>query len=161
MSLPKTHVDRKSEEIKIGEDTFVYLTMLPGDLLEWVDQYTTIQPNPEDPTKLITVQNMFKMTQCKLSNLIDAPYNSDQIHSIIGTVKVWKDLTVEQKWEILKHYKHIDKLINKMNRIDKPNGSEKKSSLKESKVAVSKTDSESVTKKKLSCGQNGIGGNKE
>jgi hypothetical protein len=66
--------------------------------------------------------NIEKLTMCKLMNLIEVPYDKDNIKNILRIDSEWKNLTKEQRWAFMGKLrpKMFDKIIVKMNEIDEP-----------------------------------------
>jgi len=73
-------------------------------------------------------QNLKKLTECKIGNLIEVPYNKETIKKIIGINKEWKNLNKQERWKLIGKLnpRFFDKIIRKINEIDSPDTEEKK-----------------------------------
>jgi hypothetical protein len=73
-------------------------------------------------------QNLQKLTECKIRNLIEIPYDQELINKKIGVQKEWLKLSNEEKWKFFGKLKPstFDKIIRKINEIDSSGSEQKK-----------------------------------
>ncbi|MEK0335805.1 MAG: hypothetical protein QQN41_00010 [Nitrosopumilus sp.] len=108
-------------EFEIEGRKFKYKPTNAGDEIDWAEEYIEIVDGKPK-------QNLKKITQCKVRNIQEVPYNKELIKKITGIDKEWKDLTKEERWEIFSKLKPstFDKIIRKINEIDSPDTEQKK-----------------------------------
>lgn len=101
-------------EFEIDKKTFVYKPTTAGDEAAWMDEY--IEIGPDNKPK----QNFEKITQCKLRNLVQVPYNQELINKIIKVDKPWEKLDKDQRWAFLSKLKPMvfTQIITRVNEID-------------------------------------------
>ncbi|KKL64727.1 hypothetical protein LCGC14_2162120 [marine sediment metagenome] len=101
-------------EFEIDSKTFVYKPTTAGDETSWMDEY--IEIGPDNKPK----QNFAKITQCKLRNLVNVPYDQELISKMIKVDKPWEKLDKDQRWAFLSKLKPVvfNKIITKVNSID-------------------------------------------
>ena len=116
-------VDEKPIEFKVGNKKFVYKPVTAEEELEWADEYIEIIDGKPK-------QNLKKLTQCKLKNLIGVPYDQEIIKKVLKIEKGWAQLSNKQRIEFLGKLKPtlFTQIINKINAID--SGGEKDPLLK-------------------------------
>ena len=115
MQFEEDFVKEDSVEFEIEGRKFKYKPTTAGDELNWADEYIEIVDGKPK-------QNIKKVTQCKVRNIQEVPYNKELIKKIIGIDKEWKDLTIEERWKLFSKLKPstFDKIIKKINKIDSP-----------------------------------------
>ena len=108
-------------EFEIEGKKFKYKPTTANDELDWAGEYIEIVDGKPK-------QNPGKITKCKMRNLMEVPYDQETIKKIIGIEKVWKDLSHDERWELIGKLKPkvFDKIITKINEIDFPNEDIKK-----------------------------------
>ena len=106
-------VDEKPREFKVGNKKFVYKPVTAAEELEWADEYIEIVDGKPK-------QNLKKLTQCKLRNLIGVPYDLEIINKILNVEKEWAQLSNKQRMDFLGKLKPslFTKIINEINAID-------------------------------------------
>jgi len=114
-------VTEESVEFEIDGKLFKYKPTTADDELTWADEYIEIVDGKPK-------QNLKKITQCKIRNLIEVPYERALIFKIIDVDKDWKDLSNEEKLKFVGKLKPttFDKIITKINGIDSPSKDVKK-----------------------------------
>jgi len=80
--------------------SFKVKTVTAGDELDWADEYTdkveVIDAETNKP-KIISKPNLKKLAKCKLRNIIEVPFNAEELNDICGIKKDYKDFTNEEK----------------------------------------------------------------
>jgi len=114
MQNEEDFVDESFVSFEIEEKKFVYKPTTAGDETEWMDEY--IEVGEDNKPK----QNFSKITQCKLRNLKQVPYDQELINKVIKVEKPWEQLNKIQRWEFLSKLKPsiFNKIIIKINEID-------------------------------------------
>lgn len=114
-------VTEESVDFDIDGKIFKYKPTTADDELTWADEYIEIVDGKPK-------QNLKKITQCKIRNLIEVPYDHALILKIIGIDNNWKDLNNEEKLKFIGKLKPstFDKIITKINEIDSPSKDLKK-----------------------------------
>ncbi len=117
MQHEEDFVNESFVQFKIDGKIFVYKPTTAGDETEWMDDY--IEVGKDNKPK----QNFAKITQCKLRNLKQVPYDQELIKKIIKVDKLWEQLNKDQRWEFLSKLKPVvfNKIILKINEIDSGN----------------------------------------
>jgi hypothetical protein len=108
-------------EFEIEGRKFAYKPVTAGDESDWIEEYME-----EENGKY--KQNLSKLNECKTRNLVKVPYDKETINKMIQVDKEWKDLSKEQRWNLLKKLKPamFSKIILKINELDNPNSDVKK-----------------------------------
>lgn len=121
MDYEEDFVNEEIVEFEIEGRKFKYKPTTAGDENAWIDEYMEIVDGKPK-------QNLQKVSECKLRNLKEVPYNKELIKKIIGIEKVWKDLSKEERWKLISQLKPstFDKIIIKVNEIDSPSSEVKK-----------------------------------
>ena len=121
MEFEEDFVKEELIEFEIKGKKFKYKPTTANDEIEWADDYLEIIDGKPK-------QNLKKVTQCKIRNIIEVPYNKEIIKKIIGIEKEWKDLTKEEKWKLVGSLKPntFDAIMRKINDIDSPDSDLKK-----------------------------------
>jgi len=121
MEFEEDFVKEELIEFEIEGKKFKYKPTTANDELEWADDYLEIVDGKPK-------QNLKKVTQCKIRNLIEVPYNKELIKKITGLDKEWKDLTREERWDVFGKLKPgtFDEILKKINDIDSPDSELKK-----------------------------------
>jgi len=114
MQHEEDFVNESFVQFKVDGKIFVYKPTTAGDETEWMDDY--IEVGEDNKPK----QNFAKITQCKLRNLKQVPYDQELIKKIIKVDKHWEQLNKDQRWEFLSKLKPtvFNKIILKINEID-------------------------------------------
>ncbi len=114
MQHEEDFVDESFVNFEIEGKKFVYKPTTAGDETEWQDEY--IEVGKDNKPK----QNFAKITQCKLRNLKQVPYDQELINKIIKVNKIWELLNKDQRWEFLSKLKPtiLNQIILKINGID-------------------------------------------
>jgi len=122
MEYEKDFVKEDTVEFEIEGRKFKYKPTTAGDENEWLEEYMVIDEKGKPK------QNFKKVNECKIRNLVSVPYDKELILKITGLNKDWKDLSKEEKWDLLKKLKPstFSKIIRKMEEIDSPVSEEKK-----------------------------------
>ncbi len=108
-------VDETTVEFEIEKRKFKYKPVTAGEENSWLNEYIAYD---EDG---LSYQDLDKLTQCKVRNLIEVPYDKEVIKKIIGVEKEWSQLNKDQRWLLLGKLKPIilTKIILKIKEIDK------------------------------------------
>lgn len=128
MGFEKDFVLNEVKEFEIEGRKFKFKLTDSDDELDWVNSYIEVNEKGN------LVQNIRKRSKCKFSNLIEVPWNDETIKKaskkILGEEKIWKDLTKEEKSELLGklHPRIYDKIINKFDKLDGERSPVKKNS---------------------------------
>ena len=114
-------VNEEVVDFEIEGRKFKYKPTTAGNENAWVNEYIEIINGKP-------IQNLAKLNECKIRNLMDVPYSQEMIQKIIGINKEWKDLNDKDKWKLLSQLKPgtFDKIIIKINGIDNSNTDVKK-----------------------------------
>lgn len=122
MEYEEDFVNEDIVEFEIEGRKFKYKPTTAGDENTWLDEYMEIGEDGKPH------QNLRKVNECKIRNLMAVPYDKELIKKIVGEEKVWKDLNDEQKWTLISKLKAgtFDKIITKMSEIDNPKSDVKK-----------------------------------
>ncbi len=121
MECEQDFVNEELIEFEIEGKKFKYKPTTAGDELNWLDEYMEIVDGKPK-------QNLKKVNQCKIRNLVEVPYSKELIKKIIGIDKEWKVLKTEEKSNLLGQLKpgNFDKIIRKVTEIDSPQSDQKK-----------------------------------
>jgi len=86
-----------------------------GEESDWINECMEF----DEETKKYK-QNLKKITQCKVRNIVKVPYDKETINNLIGLEKEWKNLSKEERWNLLSKLKpkFFDKIIKKINSLD-------------------------------------------
>lgn len=100
-------------EFEIDKEKFKYKPVTAGEENEWLNEYMV-----EKDGKFF--QDLNKVNQCKIRNLIEVPWDKSKILNIIGIEKDWSELSKEQRWNLLSKLnpKSFSQIILKINDID-------------------------------------------
>lgn len=106
-------VNEKIVEFEIDKEKFKYKPVTAGEENEWLNEYMV-----EKDGKFF--QDLNKVNQCKIRNLIEVPWDKSKILNIIGIEKDWSELSKEQRWNLLSKLnpKSFSQIILKINDID-------------------------------------------
>ena len=115
-------VNEEIVEFEIEGRKFKYKPTTAGDENTWIEEYMEIDADGKPR------QNLSKINECKIRNLVEVPYEKELIKKITGVEKVWKNLSNEEKWKLISKLKSktFDKIIIAMNKIDSPSDNVKK-----------------------------------
>lgn len=121
MEYEEDFVNDEIVEFEIEGRKFKYRPTTAGNENAWVNEYIEIVNGK-------AIQNLAKLNECKIRNLVGVPYSQEMIQKIIGINKEWKDLNNVDKWKLLAKLKPatFDKIIIKINSIDNTDNSVKK-----------------------------------
>jgi len=116
MEFEEDFVNEEVVEFEIEGRKFKYKPTTAGDENAWINEYIEVVDSKP-------VQNLAKLNECKIRNLVEVPYDQETIQKITGINKVWKDLNDKDKWKLLSKLKPgtFDKIIIKINGIDNSN----------------------------------------
>jgi len=108
-------------EFEIEKKKFKYKPTTAGDENSWMEEYIEIADG-------IPKQNLSKINECKIRNLMEVPYSKELIESLIKVNKGWGELTNQEKWQLMKKLKPqmLTKIIIEINKIDSPDNELKK-----------------------------------
>ena len=108
MQHEEDFVNESLISFEIEGKKFVYKPATAGDETEWMEEYMEVGEDNKPK------QNLSKITQCKLRNLKQVPYDQELINKIINVHKSWELLNKDQRnvWTI---YSRAVKGINKLN----------------------------------------------
>ena len=99
-------------EFEVDGKPFGFKPVTTADETSWSEEY--IEYFDGKPK-----QNLDKLTQCKVRNLVKVPYDKETINKIIGIDKEWTQLTKEQRWQLIGKLKPevFNKIIRKINKL--------------------------------------------
>ena len=123
MDLNNDFVDEKIKDFDIEGRSFGYKPVTAGQENEWTSKYMIL-----DIKSGKTELNWGIYNKCKLQNLVKVPYDITNIKHAIGVEKEWKDLNVDQRWDLLEKLKPkvFEKIINKIAEYDEVDKETKK-----------------------------------
>lgn len=121
MQHEEDFVNESFVQFEIDKKIFVYKPTTAGDEASWMDEY--IEIGPDNKPK----QNFAKITQCKLRNLKQVPYDQELIKKVIKVDKPWEQLDKDQRWAFLSKLKPsvFSQILTKINSIDEGSDSKK------------------------------------
>ena len=107
-----------------GRPGFKYMPVSAGEENDWLNKYIYIDDKGKQKT------DYSKLNRLKLGNLMEVPYTKEIIKKIISIDKEWKDLTLDERWDLLDKLKPglFNKIILAMDKVDNPQDNEKKNS---------------------------------
>ena len=114
-------VNEEIVEFEINGRVFGYMPVTAGDENDWLPQYTYV-----DNGKI--KQDFSVLNKLKIAGkLAKVPYDKEDIKSIIGVEKEWNELTLEQKWSLLRKLKPelFDRIVTEINKINSGNSKKK------------------------------------
>ena len=122
MEYEEDFVNEELVEFEIEGRKFKYKPTTAGDENAWIDEYMEIGEDGKPK------QNLQKVNQCKIRNIIEVPYGRELINKMIGVDKEWKGMSQEERWKLISKLKPstFDKIFIKMNEIDSPKDEVKK-----------------------------------
>ncbi len=86
--------------LDIFGQVFKFKRVNSDDELNWVDEYTekveVIDKNTQE-VKIISKQNLKKLTKCKLRNIVEVPFTREELAEISGIDKDYSKYTDEDK----------------------------------------------------------------
>lgn len=93
--------DNEIKDLNIFDEVFKYKLVTGGDELDWVEDYTDILeiPDPKDPKKIKFVRkdNLGKLGQCKLRNIVEVPFTKEELKVITGFDKQYSEYSNDDK----------------------------------------------------------------
>ena len=112
-------------ELKIegySKGAFKYKPQNAGEENDWLEQYMSIDPKGK------MVSDLKKLNQLKLNNVVEVPYSKELIKKMVGIDKEWKDLGINEKWQVFGKLKSttFDKILKSINSLDNISDSKKK-----------------------------------
>jgi len=112
-------------ELNIDGRKFKYKPTTGGDENEWLKE--VMQLDPETRTGVV---NWSVYNRKKLENITAVPYDAAIVKKILGIEKEWKDLSIEERYNLLSKMKPglFDKLITAMKAVDEPDSKTVKNS---------------------------------
>lgn len=113
--LLKDFVSEEYKEFEVDGRKFKYKPVTAGDENDWINEYLEIGEDGK------TRQNIKKLNECKLRNLVEVPYTREVIQKILNIDKEWKDLGKEQRLSLLKKLnpRVFSAIITNINSIDR------------------------------------------
>lgn len=114
-------VNEELIEFEIEGKKFKFKPVTANDELNWAEEYIVIVEGK-------ATQSLSKLTQCKIRNLIEVPYDQEAIKKVIGIDKAWNELNKEERWKLIGKLKPkiFDSIVTKINELDSPNQEVKK-----------------------------------
>ena len=104
-------------EFKIDGRVFKYRPVTAGQENDWLNEYMIFT---EDGVK----QDLTKLNKFKVLNIVEVPYSSELIQTILKlqAPKDWKDLSKDQKWELLGKLNPnlFSEIVTEIKKIDSP-----------------------------------------
>ncbi len=122
--MSKFKKDFVNEDIvyfKVDGRKFGYIPVTAGDESDWLMEYTFITDKGE------VKQNLSVLNKLKICSKLEVvPYDKEDIKAIINIDKSWKELSLDERWALLRKLrpKLFDEIVKKINDIN--NGSKKK-----------------------------------
>lgn len=124
MKFEEDFVNENPVEFQIDGRNFKYKPTTAGEETRWYPDYME-EIQVEENGQMVTKhrQNLAKVTECKLLNLIEVPYDQEVIKKITGTDKAWKDMTKDERWKLMEKLNPaiFNKVLVKIKEIDSPN----------------------------------------
>lgn len=116
-------VDETIVEFEIEGKKFSYRPVTAGEENDRIDEYTFIENGK-------VRQDMKKLNELKIRNVISVPYSKSEIKEIIGVEKEWLGLNQDQRWNLFKKLKPkvFSLIISQINSIDSGDDVKKNSS---------------------------------
>lgn len=113
MEYENDFINEDLVEFKVDNKIFEYKPTTAGDENSWMNEYMEFENGK-------AIQNLSKINECKIRNIMSVPYDKSTIKKIIGTEKEWKNLNNQEKWSLMSKLnpKLFDKIIIKINKID-------------------------------------------
>lgn len=113
--MEKHFVNDEAVRFKIDGLEFAYKPVTAGQENDWANEYYTRKNGQLQ-------QDLSKLNECKVRNLVSVPYTKELIGKLIGTEKEWQRLDQAQKWKLLRKLKPtvFNQIIMKINEIDNP-----------------------------------------
>ena len=94
------------KEVVIDDKTWKIKPVTAGDENEWVGEYV------EPVTKVVNgvevevyEQNLTKLNECLLRNVVGIPYSDETVQKVLGTDKTWVVLNKKERLEFLNKLK--------------------------------------------------------
>ena len=114
-------VNEEIVEFEINGRIFGYIPVTAGDENDWLPQYAYVENGKIKQD--FSILNKLKIA----GKLAKVPYDKEDIKSIIGVEKEWNELTLEQKWSLLRKLKPelFDKIVSEINKINSGNSKKK------------------------------------
>lgn len=104
------------------EGSFLYKPTTAGEENAWLKDYMYVEDGKPK-------QDFGKLNMLKLSNLVGVPWSRDELKSVSGVDKDWKDYSFDEKVLVIGKLKGsvFDAILNAVNKFDKVESSQKKS----------------------------------
>ena len=130
MELNEFFTKEELIEIDVFGQKFKYKPVTAGDELDWAEDYIETKiikqkvGNVENVEKVVRNQNLSKLSICKLRNITEVPFSKEQIQSMAGIDKEYKDFTTDEKDLFFrkfnpKVYNSLIKIIDELGKIKK------------------------------------------
>jgi hypothetical protein len=119
-------VNEELKEIIIDDEIFKYKPSTAGDELDWASDYLEDEIITKDGKEVYQKKtNIGKFATCKLRNIVEVPFNSDELFKATGLNKNYSDYSAKDKDVLFR--KISSNLHNRLiKEIDKINESKKK-----------------------------------
>jgi len=122
MNLEDDFVKDETVDLNIDGKIFKYKPTTGGDEIDWLNEYMITDEKGK------TTRDFTKLNKLKIRNIVDAPYPKELIQKITGLDKEFKDMTADQRWQVLSRLKSatLNKIIDAMTDFDNGNNPVKK-----------------------------------
>lgn len=116
MEYEEDFVTEESIEFEVDGRKFKYKPTTAGDENRWLEEY--IETGEDGKPH----QNLEKLNQCKIRNILSVPYSEELIEKIVGVKKTWEELSESKRWELISKLKPstFNGIIGAINDIDSP-----------------------------------------
>lgn len=123
--MHKDFVDETPVKFKVKGQEWAYKPVTPDEELRWLNEYAVDGKN-----------DLQKLHQCKVRNLVECPYSEEVVADVIGVSKKFVQLGAEEKWKFVSKLKAevYNELIQKIDKINQ--GDDIKNSSGESQQAT-------------------------
>jgi hypothetical protein len=129
MDYEEDFVNEEVVEFNIDGRMFKYKPTTAGDEFSWIDEYMeTVEEEVDGQIVQKQKQNLEKVSQCKIRNLVEVPYTQELIKKIIGIDKSWEKLDKDERWNLIKRLKPtlVSEIMMCIQKIDSALSQEKK-----------------------------------
>lgn len=121
--MDELFIEEELKEFNVAGYTFKYKPVTAGEENEWLDEYLedVVTTDENGYQRTLKKTNFSKLNQCKLRNLVEAPFTKDLISRKIGVNKEWRELNKDERWAVLEKLKPdvFSEILNQIDKIDK------------------------------------------
>lgn len=96
--MSKHFIEGNIEEFTVDGEIYKFKPVDANDELDWMDDFIDEKKTEKDGKEFITRKvNRKKLMICKFRNLIEVPFNQEELKKISGLEKAYKDYTNKDK----------------------------------------------------------------